>query len=586
MGTNKLNLPFTLTGKARRWTFSLAAILSLGMAMPAVSGAEPSNDLVISKDGGNVNVNLNNASSSDVSIRRSDDIMVIKVPKSYKGGYSIDPALRKNSVVQEIETPTGKAITIQSQQIYLHTSDDTPSSTPQASASSDKSESKASESASKEESGPGKPGFLSISPTESTPKKGSNHTSTNRSEKHKAKTFEQRPASPLDLTRLLNQGSLFGDPMPMAQPTINHSTETKMTSNTDGQTKKGRHKDKNKSKKQATPEVTVSTPQVEITPVGDPESEPLEPDAKAQAAAIQASIGGLLRIFFSLLLVLSLIVSFVKVLLPKLIDRYPDFFDKLREHKQWSTEKPGNLFTQWPKAEPKQAPAKPSQPPVKQTESTQLAEWAQRKEPTKKSYLERLQVAGDYFQVLQTTLLGKGKELHLVELKGKQFLVATTPYTVTLLKDLSEETSPAPQSVPALFPQPEAKQIAPARTPTHTPVPPANTTQERSPVKSETIAYLSDETPIRRVSSPKPHATQPGAAQRPFRRPVTPQFPAPPNEVYQQYLPQPSIAQTPAQRSTVHQPVVHTTAVPAIQPAYVDAEEVVVLEDYDDVYRH
>src|ERR1700742_2089819 len=84
-----------------RVAFCLATFMAVGMGGLSTGFAEPAHDLVISKDGGNVNVNLNTNNSSDVSIRRSDDVMVIKVPKSYTGGLSIDPALKKNSVVQE-----------------------------------------------------------------------------------------------------------------------------------------------------------------------------------------------------------------------------------------------------------------------------------------------------------------------------------------------------------------------------------------------------------------------------------------------------------------------------------------------------
>jgi hypothetical protein len=40
--------------------------------------------------------------------------------------------------------------------------------------------------------------------------------------------------------------------------------------------------------------------------------------------------------------------------------------------------------------------------------------------------------------VITSTSLGADKELHLVEIQGRQLVVATTPYTVTLIKELTE----------------------------------------------------------------------------------------------------------------------------------------------------
>jgi len=632
--------PFCWDEPTTKAAFALAALISLGMTLPQASRAE--GDLNISRDGGNVNVNLNTATSPDVSIRRSDDIMVIKVPKSYKGNVNIDPALKKNSVVHEEETSSGKAITIQSQQIYLHTWDADNGGTPNATAHDDKTEKsdkKANDDESKDAIGPG--GFLQLSPTDSKTKlerPSDHHNESNQGhssgEKHRHHNSTNPPEPrPMDITRLLDQASLLGAPQ-YSQPEVRHD-RPRHDLPTDDQPKKGKQ-GKGKAALKHSAEEVQSNPEASANPnLEESELEPLEADSIKQAAAIQASINGLLRIFFSLLLVLGMIYGFGKVLLPKLLDRYPDFFERLRESRQWSTEMPSQAMNQWNKPSPQQgqklsarnqAPDSPktnkkfnpitalaeqflNATPISVREMRTEPEYRPesgkatvpaRTEPSKKGYLERLKVAGEYFQVLQTTMLGKGKELHLVELKGKQFLVATTPYTVTLLKDLSEEgDAPAanaslPMSAPS--PQPEIKQISQQRTM----MPPSFPSQPVQPqagravnqpnqpvarneasaqlreVKSETIAYLSDETPITRVRQAKPYATPPGASAPGHRKPAVPQFPATVEDDYPTYLNMPS------QRQPAASPRPQSNAG---QPAYIDAEEVVVLEDYDDFYR-
>jgi hypothetical protein len=541
--------------RSRLSIFVLGVLLIPALELSALSLAETGSDLVISKDGGNVNVNLNTASSSDVSIRRNDDVMVIKVPKSYQGGLKIDSSLKKNSVVEENETPTGKTITIQSQQIYLHTWEGHPGSVagnatipvtgnkpenkPESGGSKSASSPEASEKGAPEPGGllmlstPQQPQSLNPEKTVSAP---SNQPKPRVS--HAGKTPRR---SVLELTRLLEQTSLLSEPK-QAKP--NHVSGHKNIPTP-----------KSLAENSETQEGDEST-----VDQSDPESEALEADGKAQAGAIQASINGLLRIFFSLIAVLGLAVAFMKILLPKLMDRFPDFFEKLRQQRQWANPLPNSLKPSTPKSsEPHRnilqdliLARKPNQSPVSETSMTEA------KPSDKKGYLQRLRVAGEAFEVLQSTSLGKGKELHVVTLKGKEFLVATTPYTVTLLKDLSEETAAAPaaQQIAETWDTPAIAEVRQA--------------------KAETIAYLSDEAPSQRAATSKVYGTKPGKPG-PGRTGI-PQFPAPLTGVYQNYLPpRPQIASPPRNPH----PMTQSTS----QPAYVDAEEVVVLEDYDDILR-
>jgi len=244
--------------RTQRLAYLLAAFgLGLSLSVPLGSApvwSESGHDLNITKDGGNVNVNLNTATSSDVSIRRSDDIMVIKVPKSYKGNVNIDPALKKNSVVHEEEIPSGRAITIQSQQIYLHTWDgesNAPANPPASShpdrqsekpagkaAAEAKSNSESEKSAennsdgSKEDVGPTKGGILKLSPNnessvganapaESTHTQ-STHITSKSPKHHQAETVIPTGHRPLDITRLFEQNGLLNNPATTASKHRNH----------------------------------------------------------------------------------------------------------------------------------------------------------------------------------------------------------------------------------------------------------------------------------------------------------------------------------------------------------------------------
>ncbi len=645
MGQIVLNQPLPCTGKQPRLAFVLATLIGLQAISMATSWAESGSDLVISKDGGNVNVNLNTATSSDVSIRRSDDIMVIHVPKSYKGGLSIDPSLKKNSLVQETETPTGKAITIQSQQIYLHTFEGEPGSGPQLPAVSSKSTESKSERKTAESANKADVDNAKSSATTGSVSGEGKHLSV-KPKKREEQATSGKENGPPNLTRLLNQESLLSVPLmgdddatPEGSEAASAKSVTpvhaKTTPKAEQSGKPGNHVQGNKpAGLPATASVSAklddhSQPEAEALPIsGDPESEPLEVDSKRQAAAMQASIGGLLRIFFSLGIVLALAVAFMKILLPKLMDRYPDFFDRLREGRQWVGERGNDPFFAWPR--PVSVPVATQAPLAADASSlnrtitstvgisSSTAETSRvtpakaqplipRADSGKKNYLERLQVGGDYFQVLQTTELGKGKELHLVELKGKQFLVATTPYTVTLLKDFSDDSSNTPLPFPmgtagsmgSVFPEVPHRlgtpgNAAPSRaTEPARPAQPSQTSPQReaAPVQSETIAYLSDATPIRRVTAEKPYATPPGQAQRANGKSQIPQFPARPQPIYQPVQPKfyadtsdtPSV---PGMGASTRRPAPSAaSSVSASGHAYVDAEEVLVLEDYDDLYR-
>lgn len=127
------------------------------------------------------------------------------------------------------------------------------------------------------------------------------------------------------------------------------------------------------------------------------------------------------RIAWSLLGVLALLLGLVKFLLPRLMQCYPAFFERLKQDAALRQEanakfKPG----QKPGARPVKAP-KPHEadPPM---------------------------VLSEAFSLAGSLPLGKDRALHLVTVQGRQLVIAVTPYAITLLKDLSEPvTDAAPQ---------------------------------------------------------------------------------------------------------------------------------------------
>jgi flagellar biogenesis protein FliO len=127
----------------------------------------------------------------------------------------------------------------------------------------------------------------------------------------------------------------------------------------------------------------------------DTENLPLTFDSEQQSAVAHASSGLMMRMVLSLLAVLALFFACIKWLLPGLMARYPALFAR------------------------------------QQTGET----------PFKKgNFTERV---NSRFNIITSAPLGKDRELHLVEIQGRQLVIATTPYTVTLIKELTEPASSA-----------------------------------------------------------------------------------------------------------------------------------------------
>ena len=540
----------TLQHRSPAWgkqTFPPAAIaaslfclaLLIASTAPLARGAEPATGLVISRDGANVNVSLDSEASASVSIRRSDDVMMIRLPKSFGPKLVIDPALKKDSVVEESETSEGRVITISSQQIYLMTKEnlEAPASVSH-----------------RTESGM-QPAVVS-----NFPKKGDikpvSLNSKNPGESGKGKSAE-KPAvlgGPMGASKI-------SPALAEAIEKLKRETESSLSLESSSADRGAERPESDNPAPKADSEKISKTQKTPDKP-GDPEAQPLDLSGQQQTVAMQSSTGSLMRIAFSLLAVLALFSAFAKLVLPRLMGRYPDFFENLQ--RQDGERRRGPAF---------QKPAGPK------TES-------------KKTYLERLNVNGDRFNVLTSMPLGKGKELHLVEIRGRQFVVATTPYTVSLLQDLTNAVDGAGPDVAMYDSEPldgEFEEVyqprpaligmmgAEAAEPDEEVGSPYASPKQISPM-SETVAYLSDEMPSAPAIKANPYASRP-EPKIDQRTPVAPP-PASLDQTYLKYLDAPVTVTpqsvTPTQAS---QPVD-----PPSEEAYVEAEEVVVLQDYDDTF--
>ena len=147
--------------------------------------------------------------------------------------------------------------------------------------------------------------------------------------------------------------------------------------------------------------------------IGNTDNLPLSLNEAQQQASAQVSSNLMWRMVLSLVTVLFLMLAFVRWMLPKLMARYPEFFNRLQQQNQTHSSAVG-LSPLKKQSEPSQSSTGP------------------------KKYLEKFQTQNKHFQVVTSTSLGKGKELHLVEIQGRQLVIATTPFSVTLLKDLTE----------------------------------------------------------------------------------------------------------------------------------------------------
>lgn len=200
----------------------------------------------------------------------------------------------------------------------------------------------------------------------------------------------------------------------------------------------------------------------------DPESQPL--DLSSAPALSGAATNALVRVTLGLLAVLGLLLGFSRAVLPRLMARYPAFFENLKrkdaktqnpfsasalsELSEPATEFPPDLYAELggtvilseeslPQvAETVQSSGAKARPNTQ--ESTQSGSWLLALGRQKKEAALPALEDDPPFNLRFTSSLGKDKELHLVEIWGRQMVLASTPYNITLISDVSDSVQLQP----------------------------------------------------------------------------------------------------------------------------------------------
>lgn len=169
-----------------------------------------------------------------------------------------------------------------------------------------------------------------------------------------------------------------------------------------------------------------NTPEINAANSPDPEAQPLDLTEGGLPASGTAT-NMMIRVTLGLMVVLGMLLAFSKKVLPRLMARHPEFFEKLKQ--QQGTQAPLDIpQTMAEKLASKKAPRKLSLFGKGN---------AQKKAEIASQQPAQLELNGKQFNVLSSTAIGKDKDLHLVEIMGRQLVVATTPYTVSLIQDLT-----------------------------------------------------------------------------------------------------------------------------------------------------
>lgn len=653
---------FSLTGPNACRAGLALTLLALSISLGTLSsGADPGAGVVISKDGGNVNVEFDQNAVSDIKWHRtSDGGTVFVIPKNADTRIKIDPSLKKGNLVQESETATEKTIKVNSQQVYVMTED---ISAQDAARSAAKEASSATAKAAAARSGKSTPAATAIpipkpvalvksvpAATTATPARpviAAVPPSSPTSSKPATASAAPKAAPPIIWPSILSV------PKSETSPAHNHPA---------AQTANAKPVAMPASQSQPVPATLhteappkpAATEPAAITPVTS-DVEPLVPvtktlptakadtaddnDETAPLTAAQKKQNPMqsawIILIARLLLSLGVVLTLVRFGLPWLIQRYPGFFDQLEQ--QTREQRDAKIMqSNTPRLRPD---PKPVRPPVQtpkpdearpgffaalggsMLERNKAVKNTARNLPipageSKKSFLEKVQMDGDHFNVLTSTHLGKGKELHLVEIRGRQLVVATTPYTVSLIKDLTEpmngnaasngqsQEPVSEEQIRGLLGSAQMDETGLSggeASPEDIREWEEETDSYYNP--GRTHAYLEDDPPFdpralkteRQISLHAPRierTPQPETSRKPFasKEAVAPAEANPLDAIYKKYLDQSGEYErlrAETQMDTIQQELNRDRRHPRNHkplPDTVDAEEVVVLEDYDDFY--
>jgi flagellar biogenesis protein FliO len=459
--------------------------------MQTVAGsAEQSEGLSITHGSGDaVNVSLDTESSFNVSIRRNEQAMIIRVPPSFHSKLYIDPALKANHVIQEAESGNGRTIVIESQQIYLSTHEAGAAKSAAAAIKREAVESNEgkevqalrNEGLVKNERMI-KPVFKESLPYEAFPNASDAKIAAQKS--HTGLLSLTDESAKADSLQKKEHGK---------KDAKNHS-KTQKNVNKKNANQKHTHLDSLKTASRLKEKTAFEVENAGLNQDADPESQPLDSQSTAGDPLGHTSALGWFRMTISLIIVLSLALGGVRWLLPKLIARYPEFFERLKS-RQLTGQQLINPHRSTPVIQPKHdyfannrqssqntTFTSPSPSIMETSMNTQIisqnsspsvltplpepsfanqaiANQESVKQPCSQNpgsqnlssqnpaastqplmtqpVSTALTVSGQPMQVITSSSLEDGKALHLVDIQGRQFLVASTPDNITLLKDLT-----------------------------------------------------------------------------------------------------------------------------------------------------
>jgi hypothetical protein len=215
-----------------------------------------------------------------------------------------------------------------------------------------------------------------------------------------------------------------------------------------------------------------SSSQADASSVLDPEAQPL--DLSSVPMLSGTATEALVRVTLGLLAVLGLLLGFSRGVLPRLMARYPAFFENLRRKgattesslppaslSESANEFPADLYTElggtvqslFPaQAQLEGAPAASSfdftsfdaTRDFKAKNAAPSRTWRLSLGKPKKQAVSPTLEEASPFKVLFTSTLGENQALHLVEIGGRQLVLASTPYNISLIKDLGDAAPTQP----------------------------------------------------------------------------------------------------------------------------------------------
>lgn len=677
------NLSFTKRATSAALSAMVLLTTAFSLWMPVALSQEPT--MNIARDANdNITVTMDPSMISNVQIKRSNGRMMIELlDEANESGYKIEPILEQASLVKVGSGNRGKVITIDSDEVYLSIQEMQAGAKPVEAPARKK---------------------ISLSPP---PEK-----------KPDTRAAMQKVASkpaPVASKQTTKKASV---PVPTATQAA--ATNSEVAPRTQKRMVQAAEPAMTKPKREETSEIdAVSTAAVDEdnvdsnldeedllnAPAGsetdeellllgaeesamsmdDFETIPLD-DIYSEQQQSGFDWGNLIiKMGLSLLAVLALIVVSLKLLLPKMMDRYPAFFNRLKGGSQEEdiqglgdiymappgppdkdlrpntgiydedgndhpVSKKGGLFSGMASKLPmrNKANAERSKGLSKPSEGRPLMPI--KGDSNQRAYLEKLSRDYPQFHLLNSSQLEKEKELHVVEIQGHKLVLGSTPYSINLIKELDDtetdtnavleeveytysedDFAPQDNSIKAYIeshPDVDVPQelTSKRRMPQQRPAqsqPQQQSEQEQQPTRRKIIrtsgdrrrnAVLSNRQ-NRRPEEPQQRQAEPQqrpAQQQPQSRPQQAAPQPSQDEVYKKYLNQPQAGapQRPAARPSqagksayASNPQAGSPQPPQpqqrsrrqgsggyYQPStrsridYVDAEDVVILEDYDDTF--